>query len=61
MQVWALIIFFHVGPMGDGDSNATTTVHGFETQALCNAAAKETDKLVYGTVKSVRSVCVRTK
>lgn len=61
MQAWALIIFFHVGIFGDTDSNATTVVHGFETQALCQQAAKQLPPLVNGTKKEVRFTCVRTK
>lgn len=58
---WALIIFFHVGIWGDTDSNATSVVHGFATQALCEQAAAKVPKLVSGTKKEVNAVCVRTQ
>lgn len=61
MHAWALIIFFHVGPWGETDSNAGTVVHGFESQELCEAAARKLPQLVHNTKKEVRSVCVQTK
>jgi hypothetical protein len=32
--MWILILFAHVGPLGDSNSNALTTAQ-FETQTLC--------------------------
>lgn len=58
---WALIIFFHVGPMGDGNSNATSVVHGFTTAQLCEQAAVKVKPLVRGTMKNVETVCVRVE
>lgn len=60
MQTWALIIFFHVGFLGDTDSNATSVVPGFTTQQLCETARKQVQPLVSNTKKEVRAVCVRT-
>lgn len=58
---WALILFFHVGPLGDGNSNATSVVHGFSSAQLCEAAAAKVKPLASGTVKKVETVCVRTE
>lgn len=60
MQTWALIIFFHVGMLGVTDSNATSVVHGFSSQQLCELAKKQLPPLVSSTKKEVRAVCVRT-
>ena len=57
---WVLIIFFHVGPMGDGNSNATTTIE-FKSSVMCEAARPKLDVLVKNTYKQVRSVCVRVE
>lgn len=55
--VWILILFAHVGPMGDGNSNALTTQE-FTTQAKCLNAGNEAKKLALGTVKSISFACV---
>jgi len=59
MVTWILIVFAHVGPMGDGNSNALTNVPGFATQDECTAAGTEAKKLTRGTVKSLDFVCVK--
>ena len=56
--MWILILFAHVGPMGDGNSNALTNVPGFTSQTSCVEAGKQSQKLVSGTVKSIEFVCV---
>lgn len=55
---WILILFVHVGPLGDGNSNAITSVPGFLTHQSCLAAGRESEKLVRNTVKEIRFVCV---
>lgn len=59
MATWALVVFFHVGALGSGDSNSTTVVHGFTSEALCESALPRVKKLAAG-VKSSKAVCVRT-
>lgn len=59
MMSWVLILFVHVGAMGDGNSNALTNVPGFATQAECEVAGKQSKKLTSGTVKSLEYVCVQ--
>jgi hypothetical protein len=61
MHLWALIIFFHVGILGDTDSNATSVVPGFTSLELCQKASQQIRPLVSGTKKEVRSVCVQTQ
>lgn len=58
MKTFILILFFHVGFMGDTDSNATTTVPGFTSQAECEQAGKDAGYLVKGTKKNLEYVCV---
>jgi len=59
--MWTLILFFHVGMLGKTDSNATTSVQGFSSVAVCQAAGEEAKKLVKGTVKEMSFVCVQVK
>lgn len=61
MSTFVLILFFHVGMLGKTDSNASTTVPGFTSQATCAAAGEEAKKLVKGTVKEMSFVCVALK
>jgi hypothetical protein len=56
--LWILIIFAHVGPMGDGNSNALTTVE-FSSQQTCEAAGKAAKGLAAGSTKEIRYACVK--
>ena len=56
--MWILILFAHVGPIGEGNSNALTTAQ-FTSQATCQTAGESAKKLVAGTVKSIGFVCVK--
>lgn len=53
-----LILFAHVGPLGDGNSNALTVAE-FTSRARCEAAGAAAKKLVQGTVKSIEWTCVQ--
>lgn len=55
---FVLILFAHVGPMGDGNSNALTTQDGFSSQKACIAAGQAAKSMAQGTVKSIEFVCV---
>ena len=55
--VFVLILFAHVGTMGDGNSNALTVAE-FTTQDRCMAAGKAAAGMAMGTVKNVNWVCV---
>ena len=57
MATWILIIFAHVGALGQGNSNALTTAE-FTTKARCEAAGTEAKKLANGSVKSIDFRCV---
>lgn len=57
--IWVLILFAHVGPMGDGNSNAITTADGFTSKATCEVAGKAAESLSSGTTKKIRFVCVQ--
>jgi hypothetical protein len=55
--VFVLILFAHVGPMGDGNSNALTVAE-FTAQDRCMAAGKAAAEMALGTVKNINWVCV---
>lgn len=54
-----LIIFAHVGAMGDGNSNALTTAP-FSSEQACKAAGEAAKSMAKGTVKSIDYRCVKT-
>lgn len=56
-MAWILILFAHVGPMANNNSNAITTQE-FNTQAACQKAGDAARTLVKGTVKEITFVCV---
>ena len=56
---YALILFGHVGPMGNGNSNTLAVLPGFTTQAECEIAGKAARNLVKGSVKELEFVCVK--
>lgn len=55
---WVLILFAHVGAMGDGNSNALTTAT-FSSQQTCEDAGKAAKKLSFGSTKHITYVCVK--
>lgn len=57
-SIYVLIIFAHVGALGDGNSNALTTAE-FNSAASCMAAGAQAKKLAVGTVKVIDFVCVQ--
>lgn len=58
MSTWILIMIMHVGPMGSGNSNAITTQE-FSSKETCEQAGTDARKLASGTVKEIKTVCVR--
>lgn len=54
---WILILFGHVGPMGDGNSNTLTTAR-FTTKERCIAAGNAARGLSTGSTKKIEFVCV---
>lgn len=59
MITYVLIIFAHVGAMGSGNSNALTSIPGFSTLQLCNAAGEQAKHLADGTMKEIRYTCAK--
>lgn len=58
MTTWTLILFFHVGLGGSGNSNATTSVQGFQTERHCEIAGRKASGMTNGSVKKTEYVCV---
>jgi hypothetical protein len=58
MTAYILILMMHVGPMGDGNSNALTTAE-FASQQTCEAAGQAAKTMATGTVKEIKYVCVK--
>jgi hypothetical protein len=56
MTGWILILFAHVGVMGQGNSNALTTAQ-FSTEKACVAAGDAARQLAKSTVKEISFVC----
>ena len=55
--MWILILFAHVGMMGQGNSNALTTAE-FTSKSKCEIAGKAASALASGSVKDINFVCV---
>ena len=55
---YILLLFFHVGPMGQGGSNATVSIPHFKTEGECISAGNKSNQLVNGTVKSLSFTCL---
>lgn len=58
MNTFILILMMHVGPMGDGNSNALTTAE-FSSKETCESAGKAAKSMASGTVKKIEFVCVK--
>jgi hypothetical protein len=56
-SAFVLILFAHVGPMGNGNSNAITTAE-FTSRERCEAAAVTAKKLASGSTKVIEAVCM---
>lgn len=54
---YILILMMHVGPMGDGNSNALTTAE-FSSKDLCIKAGQAAEKMAQNTVKQIKYQCV---
>ena len=55
MISFVLFVFAHVGPLGDGNSNAITSQE-FNSKQSCEVAVKD---MARGTVKAIETVCVQ--
>lgn len=56
--LYILILFAHVGPMGDGNSNALS-MHEFSSQSTCEAAGTAAKRLSQGSTKNIEFVCTK--
>lgn len=54
---FVLILFAHVGPMGNGNSNALTVAE-FTTAERCAAAGQAAKRLASNSVKQIEWVCM---
>lgn len=57
--MWTLVIYIYAGMMAKGDSVALTTVPGFASVQQCEQAGRASEKLVQGSTKDVRFVCMQ--
>lgn len=55
-MLYVLILFAHVGIMGDGNSNALS-MHDFTSKATCEEAGRAAMKLAKGSVKEISFTC----
>ena len=60
-MTWILIVMMHVGVMGDGNSNALTSIGGFQTQQACEQAGLAAKTMAHGTVKEIKYICARSQ
>jgi len=56
--MWVLILFAHVGMLGDGNSNALTTAE-FNFEKTCMEAGQRAQALAKGSVKEIAFICAR--
>lgn len=54
---FVLILFAHVGALGEGNSNALSIAE-FTSEERCQAAGKAAHNMAVKTVKEIRWVCV---
>lgn len=57
-MTYILVLFFHVGILGDSDSNAVTNIPGFMSLESCQQAGTQAQVLTRGTKKETRFVCL---
>lgn len=55
-MIYVLILMMHVGPLGNGNSNALTTAE-FSSLTNCNEAGQKAMSMAQGTVKEIKYVC----
>ena len=56
--IFVLILFAHVGSLGQGNSNALA-MQEFSSQQTCQAAGVAAKSMAQGTVKKIEFVCVQ--
>lgn len=58
MQFWVLVLFAHVGALGNDNANALDHIPGFATKAECEEVGKIVSRMATGSVKKIDFVCV---
>ena len=58
MTIYVLLIFAHVGMLGDGNSNSVTTQE-FLSQATCEQAKKAFENMNSGSTKAIKASYVK--
>ena len=53
-----LILFAHVGPLAEGNSNALTVAE-FSSRERCEAAGRAAQKMALNTVKKIEFICAQ--
>jgi len=56
---WILVIYIYAGVFASGDSVAITNIPNFSTKQECVQAGKDAERLVTGSAKVYRFVCLR--
>ena len=56
--MWTLILLVHAGFLSEHDSVTLTNVTGFKTQQECIYAGTISKKMVVGTTKELKYICV---
>lgn len=57
-MIYVLILFAHVGALGNGNSNSITTAE-FNSEQSCYSALSQATKLASGSTKLITGVCVK--
>ena len=60
-MTWVLVMYIYAGVFAKGDSVAIETIEGFTSEQACNTAGPYAKKLVDGSSKEYRFVCLPKK
>lgn len=56
-----LVMYIYAGTFARGDSVTITHIPNFQSRAACESAGKQSEKLVNGSAKEYRFVCLESK
>lgn len=57
-MIYVLLVFAHVGMLGEGNSNSVTTQE-FSNLANCEQAKKAFESMSSGSTKVIKATCVK--
>lgn len=57
--MWTLILLVYAGTFSDSDSVALTNVTGFHSEQECIQAGEKSKKMVSGSKKELKYICVK--